>query len=67
MRVLIALTDYRPYISGLTIYAERVARSLAQRGHAVTVLTSRHLASLPQQEMLDGVQVYRMKVAARLS
>lgn len=67
MRVLIALTYYRPYISGLTIYAERVARSLVQRGHSVSVLTSRHQAGLPQQEVLDGVQVHRMNVAARIS
>lgn len=67
MRLLIALTYYRPYISGLTIYAERVARSLAQRGHAVTVLTSRHQDSLPPQELVHGVQVHRLNVAARIS
>lgn len=67
MRVLIALTYYRPYISGLTIYAERVARSLAQRGHAVTVLASRHQSGLPQQEIIDGVKVNRLNVAARIS
>jgi glycosyltransferase involved in cell wall biosynthesis len=67
MRVLIALTYYRPYISGLTIYAERLARSLVQRGHEVTVLTSRNEAGLPQQEIMDGVQVYRMDIVARIS
>jgi len=33
MKILTALTYYRPHISGLTIYAERVCRALAQRGH----------------------------------
>ena len=33
MRVLIALTYYRPHYSGLTIYAERLAHALVQRGH----------------------------------
>ena len=37
MNILIALTYYRPHISGLTIYVERLARGLAQRGHQVTV------------------------------
>lgn len=32
MRVLIALTYYRPYTSGLTIYAERLAIGLASAG-----------------------------------
>jgi hypothetical protein len=41
MRILTTLTYYRPHYSGLTIYAERLARALAGRGHTVTVLTSR--------------------------
>ena len=39
MKVLIALTYYRPHTSGLTIYVERLARALAPRGHRVAVLT----------------------------
>jgi hypothetical protein len=41
MRILIALTYYSPYISGLTFYAVRLANALVERGHSVTVLTSR--------------------------
>jgi glycosyltransferase involved in cell wall biosynthesis len=67
VRVLVGLTYYRPYTSGLTLYAERLARALAQRGHAVSVLTSRHQPGLPQQETLDSVQVHRLNVAARIS
>ena len=47
MRILTALTYYRPHFSGLTIYAERLARALAARGHQVTVLTSRYDPDLP--------------------
>lgn len=67
LRILSALTYYRPYISGLTIYAERLARALARRGHAVTVLTMRHDRSLPPDERIDGVRVVRAPVLARLS
>ena len=42
MRVLIVLTYYRPHTSGLTIYAERLARGLARRGYEVTILTSHY-------------------------
>ena len=42
-RILLALTYYRPHVSGLSICAERLARGLARRGHSVTVLTSRAL------------------------
>ncbi|MCS7249127.1 MAG: glycosyltransferase family 4 protein [Anaerolineales bacterium] len=67
MRILIALTYYRPHYSGLTIYAERLARALAQRGHQVTVLTSQYNRNLPQLERLDGVQVQRLPVKLRIS
>jgi glycosyltransferase involved in cell wall biosynthesis len=67
MRILTALTYYRPHYSGLTVYAERLARTLAARGHQVTILTSRYHPSLPSREVLDGVQVVRVTVAARVS
>jgi glycosyltransferase involved in cell wall biosynthesis len=67
MRILTALTYYRPHFSGLTIYAERLARALAARGHQVTVLTSRYDPNLPGSEQCDGVQVIRPRVLMRVS
>lgn len=67
MRVLIVLTYYRPHTSGLTIYAERLARGLARRGHEVTILTSHYKRSLPYEELLDGVRVVRAPVLFRIS
>jgi glycogen synthase len=60
MKVLIALTYYRPHTSGLTIYAERLARALADRGHRVTVLTAHYDKSLPREEHLHGVDVVQL-------
>jgi glycosyltransferase involved in cell wall biosynthesis len=67
MRILCALTYYRPYTSGLTIYVQRLATALARRGHSVTVLTSQYDPSLPLREVMDGVRVVRAPVAARVS
>lgn len=67
MRILIALTYYRPHVSGLTIYVERLARALSARGHAVTVLTSQYDRSLPRDERAEGVRVVRVPVAFRVS
>lgn len=67
MKILIALTYYRPHYSGLTIYAEREARALVQRGHQVTILTSRFDKSLPSNEIRDGVQIVRLDVLFRIS
>jgi glycosyltransferase involved in cell wall biosynthesis len=61
------LTYYRPHTSGLTIYAERLARALVKRGHQVTVMTTQYDKSLAREEMMDGVQVIRVPVALRVS
>ena len=67
MKILTVLTYYRPHTSGLTIYAERLARAFAKRGHQVTVMTTQYDPSLPREEMLDGVKVIRVPVMARVS
>ena len=67
LRILIVLTYYRPHTSGLTIYAERLAKALAKRGHQVTVLTSQFAKSLPQEEIVDGVRILRVPVLFRIS
>ncbi len=67
MRILTTLTYYRPHYSGLTIYAERLARALVRRGHQVTVLTSRYDRSLPAREDRDGIQVIRPHVLTHIS
>ena len=66
MRVLVVLTYYRPHTSGLTIYAERMARGLAARGHEVTVLTSRFDPATPLEELRDGVRIIRVPVLWRV-
>jgi glycosyltransferase involved in cell wall biosynthesis len=67
MKILTVLTYYRPHTSGLTIYAERLARAFARRGHQVTVMTTQYDKSLPREERLDGVRIVRVPVAFRLS
>ncbi|MGC9522461.1 MAG: glycosyltransferase family 4 protein [Anaerolineae bacterium] len=67
LKVLIVLTYYRPHTSGLTIYAERLARGLAERGHQVTVLTSRYDLRLPGRETSNGVNIVRAPVLFRIS
>lgn len=67
MKILIELTYYRPHTSGLTIYAERLARAFIQKGHEVTVLTSQYEDSLPREEFLDGVRIVRVPVLLRVS
>ena len=67
MKILEVLTYYRPHMSGLTIYVERLSRALAKMGHEVTVLTSQYEDNLPREEMIEGVRVVRVPVAFRVS
>ena len=67
MKILTVLTYYRPHTSGLTIYAERLARAFAKRGHQVTVMTAQYEPSLPREETMDGVKIIRVPVVARVS
>jgi len=67
MRILLVLTYYSPYKSGLTIYAERQAQALAAMGHDVTVLTSQYDRNLSSDEVEQGVRIIRLPVTFRLS
>ena len=67
MRIIYLTTYYLPHSSGITAYMHRVARGLAQRGHTVSALTSRHHPGLPAEECLEGVRVVRLPELMRVS
>lgn len=67
MKILTVLTYYRPHTSGLTIYAERLAKAFVKRGHEVTVMTTQFEPGLPREENMEGVRVIRIPVMLRVS
>ena len=67
MRILTVLTYFAPHISGLSVYAGRLSRELVNRGHDVTILTSRYSRDLPRRESIDGCRVVRSPVLLRVS
>ena len=64
--VLIVLTYYSPYVSGLTNVARDVAEGLAARGWRVCVVTSKHDPALPTHDEQNGVRIVRAPVLARV-
>jgi glycosyltransferase involved in cell wall biosynthesis len=61
MRICLVGLGYKPYrSSGLTIYAEDLARGLTELGHTVTVLAGCR-SGLPSCQCVAGVQVHRVK------
>ncbi|MBI9045383.1 MAG: glycosyltransferase family 4 protein [Anaerolineaceae bacterium] len=67
MKILVVITYYRPHTSGLTIYAERLAKAFVKAGHQVTILTSQFDQSTPRDEMDEGVRIIRVPVLFRVS
>ena len=67
MRIVLAMTYYRPYVSGPIVYADNLAAELVRRGHEVTILTSRYEPGLARDEEVDGVRIVRIPVLARIS
>jgi len=64
--LVIALTYYSPYVSGLTNMARDIAEGMAERGRRVTVITARYDPALPREETIGGVRVLRAPVLARI-
>ena len=62
MNICLVSLDYRPYrSSGLTIYAEDLARGLSEFGHNVTVLAARR-SGLPAYHKIQNIDVYRIPI-----
>ena len=64
--VTFILNYYAPYVSGLTETARIVAEGLAKRGKRVAVVATRHDKSLPKEDMINGVHVFRAPVAFKI-
>lgn len=64
--VVIAVSYYAPYVSGLTEVARIEAEGLAASGYRVAVVTTQHDKELPQREDRAGVDVYRCPVLLRV-
>lgn len=64
--VVVALTYYAPYVSGVTEAARVTAEGLAAAGRRVLVIAGRHDPSTPLRERINGVDVLRTRVVARI-
>lgn len=66
MKILLGITYYYPNISGVSIYAKRLAEGLVKNGHKVTVLTSQYNTSLLKEEEINGVKIVRCPVNLKI-
>lgn len=64
MHICLVSLDFQPFrSSGLTIYAEDLARGLNEQGHQVTVFAAQK-PSLPTQHWVNGVEVLRVPLGS---
>lgn len=65
MRFAFVTYYWRPYRSGLTLHAARIAEALVAAGAEVEVVAARHDRALAAREVVRGVDVRRLRVAGR--
>jgi len=59
MKLLFSISYYIPYISGISVYAERLAKLLSEN-HTCQVLCMRHEPTLKKTEVKDRVSIRRV-------
>ena len=67
MKLLMTLSYYAPYVSGLTICTQRIAEALAKRGHTVHVLTTQYEKHLKRNETRSDVRITRVSYLFKIS
>ena len=65
MNVLMHCVYFPPEVGGLESHVYYLARALVSRGHEVRVVTSRSLPDVPEEEEMEGIQVFRTWFPAR--
>ncbi len=60
LRILQLTARYAPFVGGVEVHTQEVAKRLAARGHRVTVATTDPSGQLPAREVVDGVEVVRV-------
>lgn len=61
MKILMLSLYFSPHIGGVEKHVYRVAKKLVERGHSVHIITIKHDRSLPTEESLDGISIYRFE------
>ena len=56
---------FPPEVGGLESHVYYLCRALVERGHRVSVVTSRSMRGLAEREVLDGIDVWRTWMPAR--
>lgn len=67
MNILMTVSYYSPYISGLTIHVSRLARAFTDRNYSVHILTTRYDKKLLSELTDHGINVIRVPYTFKFS
>ena len=60
MNILLAPVVYLPFVGGVSISAQNLAKAYAKMGHHVVIVTPKLEHAHPSFEVIDGINVHRM-------
>ena len=66
MKILFYTSYFRPYISGITIYTERLVSYLSKKNF-ITILTFQYKKNLPEIEHKQNIRIIRMPYLCKIS
>lgn len=61
MRILMLTRFYKPKVGGVEKHIEKVSQVLLKKGHKISVVATKHIPTLNDQERLKGIEVIRHK------
>jgi len=67
MRILFVLEHFHPYVGGVEFLFWQLSKALTSQGHQVKVITTRFDKELPQEESINGIDIYRVNCNNRFS
>ena len=70
MKIAMLTNNYKPFLGGVPISAERQAKELVKLGHEVTVFAPEYDGELPEGEDHfdeNGIRIFRYRTSARVS
>jgi glycosyltransferase involved in cell wall biosynthesis len=66
MKILFFSPYFYPYISGMTVYSKLVLTELNKK-HEIEILSFKHDSTLPTEELVEKLKIFRMPFLFRLS
>jgi len=60
LKIVFVCDYYSPHIGGAELVYKRYCEGLAKRGHSVRVITIKHSKGVPNQELINGVEIQRI-------